>query len=602
MSGRLRQLRWRLVGAGKVSILYNKLTPAAAAAFVVLVVAAASGGQRTVYTLGADEITVSSGPYEPRLVFASHADEVQVDVRVLDGAGGAVAGLKRRDFKLFDNGRPQVISGFSAVEGRAVGGEANKGRTGAATRPGGACAPLSAPRHVLLYFDDLATGANDLAWSREKALAFFGSFECGGELPAGESVGVVTGSGFGDSPFTTHEATLRQALLGVAPHPRSSSTALCPLITPYQAWEIIHLPPGNDAGRLARMQAARCGTCSRDCDTVVRDRAEEVWGEAEIQTEDTLARLQNAVATLAHQAGQRTLVLTSSGFLAQQSDLQRGQQALIEEALRAHVVIDAIDASGLVAPAIPAGGLWNDPYISAQINAWRTSEDAGGFSPRDAAMWEIAASTGGDFLHDNNDLRSAYQRDIAGPAVYYELTFARPDLSPDGSFHGLKVAVSAPGNFRVEARHGYFAPTPETAPASLDLQGKLISEVLGRDAQSRIDAELHLSRWSGGVRARVQVNPLTLTWKRSEGRHLDHLTLVFALLTPAGAYVAGAKAEVSLRLRGGSLKALSRPGVGLSASASLAAAPGAYRLRLVGLEPSTGAMVAMAALINIAPR
>ena len=562
-----------------------------------------AGSQRPSRALESDEVAISSMPYQPTVVFESSSNEVLVDVRILDSRRHDIAGLDRQDFKLQDDGQPQAITGFTVVERDSAVAPKSAGEATSAVEDR-ACAPLKAPHPVLLYFDDLHTAANDLAWSREKALQFLDQSQCGGHLPQGESVGVVTGSGYGNLPFTSDEAALRRAMRGIAPHPHSSSGSLCPLITPYQAWEIIHLPPGSDAQRLAVLQGQRCMAChsAQDCQTLVRIRAEEIWGEEEIQAETTLALLENSVAALARRPGRPTLVLTSSGFLTQQANLEQKQQELINAALRAGVVIDALDARGLVAPAIPAGGQSNDPYISPQVNAWRTSEDAGGFSARDAAMWEIAESTGGDFLHDNNDLRSAYERDVSGPEVFYQLTFARPDLKPDGAFHHLKVAVTAPGRYDVEARDGYFAPTPEEATPDAAAQQKLIHEVLGTEAQGRIDAALHLAPTQNGLHARLQINPATLAWTHSGGRNLDRLTLVFALLRRDGTYVSGTKAEMTLRLRNASLQGISRPGIGLETGVDLAAATGAYRLRVVALEPSTGAMAAFTEIVAIRTR
>lgn len=572
--------------------------------FLTVAVWPLATSQRPRVGLDSDEVTIVSKPYRPALQFESHADEVQVDVRVLDSRRNSATGLTKQNFKVEDNGQTQAITGFEAIErdGAAVSRPQGQGAPGAGGAP--ACAPLKAPHPVLLYFDDLHTEANDLAWSRGKALEFLEQSQCGGQLPQGETVGVVTGSGFGNMAPTSDEGALRRDMRGIAPHPHSSAGAFCPLITPYQAWEIIHLPPGSDAQRLAVLQGQKCKACGnpRDCQTFVRIRAEEVWGEEEIETQTTLALLEESIVALARQPGRGTLVLTSSGFLTQQANLEQAQQALINAALRAHVVIDALDARGLVAPAIPAGGQSNDPFVSYQVNAWRTSEDAGGFSARDAAMWEIAESTGGDFLHDNNDLRSAYERDIAGPEVFYQLTFSRPGLKPDGAFHHLKVAVMAPGRYDVEARDGYFAPTPEEATPDAAAQQKLIHEVLGTEARGSIDAALRAELTPVGLHARLQLNPNSLAWTHSGGRNLDHLTLVFALLRPDGRYVSGSKAEMALRLKGKSLQEISRPGVGLSAGADLAAAPGVYRLRVVALEPSTGAMAAFTENVAIRSR
>src|SRR6185437_13445466 len=118
--------------------------------------------------------------------------------------------------------------------------------------------------------------------------------------------------------------------------------------------------------------------------------------------------------------------------------------------------------------------------------------------------------------------------------------------------------------------------------------------------QRKLDALLGAQAAPGGVHATIRLNPNTLALKHTEGRHVDHLILVFALLTPGGQFITGERADVSLRLADSSLKEISRPGAGLPVGATLTAAPGTYRLRAVALETSTGALMTITGKLNIA--
>ncbi|MGH9392832.1 MAG: VWA domain-containing protein [Terriglobales bacterium] len=561
--------------------------------------AALSLAQGAPHRLGADEVSVRESVYHPAVVFSAAANAVPVDVRVLDQSGNSVATLGRRDFRIQDDGHLQVVASFSRLV-RAGASDLGAAPAGSAMSPP-RCAALRQPRSVLLYFDDLGGQPNELAYAREKLLDYLAQAECEGQLPAGETMGVIAGSGLGIQGFTADAAALRKTLLGISVHPRAGTSGFCPLITPLQAWEIVQIGAETDAAELAMHQASKCGACgSRDCATVVHSRAEEVWGAAEGAARDTLATLRNAVDALARQPGRRTLILTSSGFLTQDFILQQQQQSLIDRALREGVVIDALDAKALQAPE-PSNARWDDPWLGdPQLDYWRFSNEAGGFSPVDSAMWEIAESTGGDFLHDSNDLRRGYKQDIEGPDVHYLLTFAPAALKFDGSFHRLKVKVTAPGSYRVAARYGYFAPSADQAPLSEVEQQKLVNEVSGSDRLTHVEVALAAKPASGGVHLDLRINPNTLALKHSDGRHVGRVVLVFALLTPAGQFVVGQRLDVNLHLTDGTLKAISRPGAGLPLGANLNAAPGTYRVRVVAFEPATGALGALSGKLQIA--
>ncbi|HXR98339.1 MAG TPA: VWA domain-containing protein [Terriglobales bacterium] len=561
---------------------------------LVLVYGAA---QRTEHRIGADEVVISSSPYTAVADYSASANTVQVDVRVLNAQGQPATDLQKGDFRIEDDGRPQAIDNFERVTRSQPLSESGKASPGRG--PGNCDASGLAPRSTLLYFDDLAESANDIAYAREKVLDFLGQEACAGRLPSGETIGVATGSGFGNLGFTADAVALRSALLTIAIHPRLANGDSCPLITPFQAWEIIHAGYGSDATRLAFEQESKCGVCSRDCETYVHDLAEEVWGLEDGKARDTLALLSNGVETLAHQPGRRTLVLTSTGFLTQEMPLQRIQQGLIDEAIRNNVVIDAIDAKGITAPATP-NARWNDPYVADPgISFWRQSNEAGGFSMQDSAMWELAESTGGDFQHDNNDLRSGFERAVRGPNVYYSLSFAPRGLKADGAFHHLNVTVTAPGHFAVAGRYGYFSPTAETAPLSPEASQMLLRTLLGTDRETKLDGVIAASPATGGVKAEVRLNPNTLALRHIDGRHVGRVTLIFALFTPEGKFVTGRRGIMSLHLTDASLKQISRPGVGIAATANLMATAGAYRLRVVAYDAANDALMAITGKLTI---
>jgi hypothetical protein len=90
-------------------------------------------------------------------VFPSGVEQVVVDVVVLDDRGAAVTGLSRDDLLLTEDGAPQQIASFEAIETQpsaAAPAQSTGSPVGAAA---GASGP--APRRTLaIVFDDLALG------------------------------------------------------------------------------------------------------------------------------------------------------------------------------------------------------------------------------------------------------------------------------------------------------------------------------------------------------------------------------------------------------------------------------------------------------------
>jgi hypothetical protein len=73
--------------------------------------------------------------------------------------------------------------------------------------------------------------------------------------------------------------------------------------------------------------------------------ARETWSLAEETSQNTLLRLQAAIQALSAAPRQRTLLVAFSGFLTE--TLEYDQDIIVHQAVRAGVVIDALDSKGL---------------------------------------------------------------------------------------------------------------------------------------------------------------------------------------------------------------------------------------------------------------
>ena len=538
--------------------------------------------------LSPDEMKLSSRAFHPAIIFRARVNEVQVGVVVRNDQGRSVAGLTRGDFQVLDNGRPQPITAFNV--------EARSPEIGATARSGAAPPPVARPRFIAFLFDDLNTEFNqqaDLAQARAAAVAYLqGS---GPDLPAGEQAAIFSTSGLSSQSFTSDRARLLAALRSLAPQSHATPIG-CPLITPYQAYEIVNrLDP--DAQALALDQALHQGCLcygldpSR-CAPQVRAKAESVLGQSETQSQEALDAVQTAIQALDHKPGERVLLLASSGFPSQDLQAQIGQA--VDRALRAGVVVNALDAKGLVARG--AQGSPDDPPVaSPSLDSWRDSTAGVARDTLNAVMAQLADGTGGHLFENNNDLRLAVRQLAQAPSVAYLLSFSPKGVVPDGSLHRLAVKVTAAGHFQIQARRGYLAP-PKPG-SQVDMQQRLNQEALASDHPNAIPVHVGLQEQAQARGGRVlhvviDVDPSHLPFVKAEQRNIEQLSFVAVLDDDRGRYVAGEQGEMDLRLTDASRKAVDRPGVGLRAGLSLVAAPGHYHLRVLVEESVKGELTA----------
>jgi VWFA-related protein len=181
-------------------------------------------------------------------------------------------------------------------------------------------------------------------------------------------------------------------------------------------------------------------------------KASAVWSYAEMQSRHSLQALENSVSRLAAMPGQRILVLVSQGFLTETEGDK--VDAIINRALRQEVVISAIHAAGLEAPA-PEETM--NPDLPPVFEALKIALKNTGSAVSASVLASLSSGTGGIFFYNNNDFDEGIRRAAAVPEVMYVLSFSPQDLKLNGKFHSLKVTLTTHGPFTIQARRGYFA-------------------------------------------------------------------------------------------------------------------------------------------------
>ena len=598
---------------------YRQAASSLSALAVVIAVSAVALFAQQGYAPG--EIRLSSRPYFPnQSVLRVRTNEVQVNVVVRDFKTQPIAGLKASDFEVFDEGRPQKISGFSVrTEESASAGIA-------APVPAGESAPAPAPiariarppRYVAIFFDDINTRQLDLANSLAAARKFISD-----AMGPRDFVAIFTASGNDTLDYMQNKNDLSNTLKRVRLHPRYDfkGEPPCRLIRVYEAYLIAE---ANDLDELRR--AATCyGTtpefslgapASRGAMpdqnssgspftdgalTGARMQANQIWNIARVAFMDTLSAVEMTVRSLVAKPGSRTLLMTSSGFIS--DPFQRDKDRIIDEALRAGVVINALDSKGLYAEA--PGSPLDEPNQVSSSDPGPLIHQVESLGPRieanNSVMAEFADATGGKFIHNSNDLVGGI-RDLAGaPSVTYVLGFVPENAVNDGKFHKLQVRLLAPAKGSVQARAGYFAPTKEEAarptPAELFDREVTFTDSLAQFPATVTSRPLKSSSAPSPLAVTVQVDLRPLEFQKQQDREVQQLNLIVALFDLRGNFVVGKQGEIDLALKPDSFKRLESTGV--NGSLNLEAPPGAYRLRTVAQEAVTGKLMASSQPITL---
>lgn len=553
------------------------------------------------------QVPAQSGRQEKTSVLRIRRNEVLVRVVVRDSNGKAVDGLEQEDFRLLDNGKLQVISHFE-VERPGIPSltpaEVEEHTPIAKNRPSPRAAEPPS-RYVLLVFDNAHSSFEGLVRSREAGEKFLSA-----TMSPADRVAMVTTAGDLAVEFTGDRQQLEDALKRLKPNFHGGNPMNdCPRLSDYVVDRLVNYED-PDALSFAMAQAAGQG-----CPFVTPFQAEAFAKAAEgvyrAASLDSLRLLERMTRRLASAPGERNLILVSRGFGAfRAADVL---DRIIERALRASVVISALDPEGLTNPSpytdasqeIPVQPTPQNrnerivkiPNLPALIENMATTSQTADWD----VLADLAESTGGRFFHNNNDIVFGL-RELAGqPEVSYVLAFSPEDLKPDGKFHRLKVELAERKGLSVTARRGYFAPT-KTLDAGAQADQEVQDAVFSRDEVRELPVEVstqfyQLDPRTASLAVRVHLDASALTFRKDGDRNNDDLTFVTVIFDRDGNYVDGHRKRMQLRLTASGLAKVLKDGVGIREEFHLAT--GSYSVREVVRDSELGALSAMNTSVDI---
>jgi VWFA-related protein len=385
-----------------------------------------------------------------------NTDLVLIPVIVRDASGHVRTSLGKEDFQIFDKGKRQEISSFAVEmrEGQAVVNRADNIAPNGTQKP--ALSSRVPPNFIVYLFDDIHLSVEELVRTREAAQKSVES------LAATDSAALLTTSGLVQSPMTTDRAKFKDALQKLRAEPLGgTSEKICPDIDAYMANLILNQASANQSLIDAAMkEASKCLQLIADpskgqfAANLVQQAARSAEAVGENHSRQALLQLRDVVRWVGKAPGRRSIILVSSGFVLSNSAQMDGAN-VVDEAIRAEITISALDARGVFGEN-PAGAIEDksaDPTfarIKSSIMNAEATEAAG-------VMEEMADGTGGNFIHNTNNLNAGLQALAGPPDCIYVLGFKPANLKLDGSFHQLSVKLTAKDKLNVQARQGYVA-------------------------------------------------------------------------------------------------------------------------------------------------
>jgi VWFA-related protein len=477
---------------------------------------------------------------------------VQLSVIVHDKDGNPVSGLKKEDFKLYDQGQLQKVTFFAE--------QSNILRTRAATitdQPNTQHSYTNRETQDAAYSGSvtviLLDKLNTWAWDQDKKLH--------------------SGMPMNDMPIAMTEVTkfLRQ----VQPQDRVALYGLSDKL--YNLRDFT-----NDVDLLL--------TAIGTDQTSDNHKAAQAWMETLGASQqvldggyriDATASAFNTIAKhLSGVPGRKNLIWITSGLAipsngaAMMTRFGTEIAAAVRTLADANIAVYPVDARGLVGPNM-------QPFLRGSLAPRREEFDT---------MLRFAEGTGGRALYNTNDIAGSIRKSIDDSRVSYLLGYYPSNDQWDGGFRELKVKVDRPG-VDLRARKGYYAVPDTTVTAAqrtaqLDeaIQSSLDSSELGLDVTvDPVDV-------SGAHKLKVQtkLDSAQLRLEEHSGVWTDNLDVAWAEYDSAGNSLGTVTQSIRVKLGKERREAIAREGIIFSETVDLR--DGAVEARLAVRDGGSGAI------------
>jgi VWFA-related protein len=380
--------------------------------------------------------------------------ELLIPVIVRDTQGNEVQDLTQADFQVFDNGKLQTVTAFSAlhftstqIPGQPAG---QTGNESASLAP----ASTSTARSVVFLFDDRHLSPTNMIEVQHAAVRMLDRF-------LGPSDHAVVLSLFGtNSGLTTDHAVLAAAIQKIKARQAPSGFGSCPDVDYYSADQIMN-KHSDTQFQIEYEKAANCSHKSSKTDSgyveqLVREAANQSLLIGDQDAIATLSYVRDVIHSMEHLPGQRVLVLISSGFLDYSDQAMRIESEILNLAAAGNIMVSALDTRGLGSAMMGAdqagsGSVFSQITGQTPRNAHDSAEE------KDDVMAELASGTGGAFVRGSGDLAEELFRMSTAPKTMYLLGISLKGVKPNGSYHRLRINVVR-DKVSIQSRRGYFAP------------------------------------------------------------------------------------------------------------------------------------------------
>ncbi len=530
--------------------------------------------------------------------FTSETKLVIVNVSVKDKQGVPVAGLKKEDFLVTEDGKPQDIGEFSfeklSNDLLTVLPDDNGGPKQLEERVTPAPKPVAAPPKPAAQAPAAAVSSS-LESSQRKDRRLLAMFFDMTTMPQFDQIRAIENAEKFIREQMTSSDLVQIMNYGTKLNVLQEFTDDRDLLL--KTLKNLVVGEGSELAGAASTSAAE----GDDTGTFTQDDTEfNIFN-----TDRQLAAIEDAVKKLAAFPEKKAMIYFSSGIPKNGIDNQSQLRAATAAAIRANVSIYSVDARGLVASAPGGDATTGSPRGTGAFSGSLQSGRVASMNDTQETISTLASDTGGKVLLDNNDLSMGIRTAQADLSSYYILGYYSHNSAEDGKYRHIVVKLTnqqvASNTQALKYKEGYYASKVFQKFTSADKEQQLQEALTLGDPLRDLELVLEVdhfrvaqNRYFVPISVKIPGTDVTLVKKGPlqttdfdfvgvvkdlQGRTINNLPNWATL---------GVRDEIKIELKDSEAEQLEKHN--LQYDTGLTLPPGKYNLRFLARENQTGKM------------
>jgi VWFA-related protein len=310
-------------------------------------------------------------------------------------------------------------------------------------------------------------------------------------------------------------------------------------------------------------------------------------------TDRQLAAVQTAVKMLGALSEKKILVYFASGMRLNGTDNQAQLRSTINDAARAGVAIWSIDARGLVASSPFGDGIRPSQGGNSMYTGQMAAQQAMSFAQSQDTLYTLAADTGGKAMLDFNDLRQGIVNAQKSISSYYIVGYYTTNDTPDGKQRRVKISLNNGLQASLDYRQVYYANKVWAKFTTADKERQLEDALMSPDPITELTMALEVNYFRQNhaesfVPIMLKIPGSELALAKKHGAEHTVIDFIGEIKDDQGSTIQNIRDYRDIKLTDATAAEWAKRPIAYDAGYNLL--PGPYKIKILARDSETGRM------------